>query len=94
MVALTLAALEPELIDRLQLAEVPDSFKDLLADKVTYAQAPSLFCMGLLRCADVSDLKLLAYPTKIEILEGGTARAGTPENQTAPATAPETRGRP
>ena len=65
LAALVAAALRPQCIDRLELQEMDPTLKDLLAKKVSYQQAPSMFCFGLLRVADVPELIELAGPTKV-----------------------------
>lgn len=67
LAALTLAAIEPGLIQRLELRGMDASLKDLLTKKVGYGQAPSMFCFGLLDAADIPDLIRLAAPTEVVI---------------------------
>jgi len=66
LAALVAAALEPDRLGRLELREMDASLKDLLTKKITYSQAPSAFCFGLLEIADVPELIELAKPTKVE----------------------------
>ena len=70
LAALVWTALNPGRIDHLQLRHMDVSLKDLLAKKVSYSQAPSMFCFGLLELVDVPELIELAFPTKVELLTG------------------------
>jgi hypothetical protein len=58
------AALEPQGLDRLELRDMDKSLKDLLAKKVRYDNAPSMFCFGLLELVDMPELLELAKPTR------------------------------
>jgi hypothetical protein len=64
LAALAYAALQPQGLDRLELRGMDRSLKDLLANKVRYDNAPSMFCFGLLEAADVPELIEMAKPTK------------------------------
>ena len=67
LAALVAAALRPQALDRLELQEMDPTLKDLLAKKIGYQQAPSMFCFGLLRVGDVPELIDLAGPTKVSL---------------------------
>jgi hypothetical protein len=67
LAALVYATLEPDRLGRLEMREMDISLKDLLTKKITYNQAPSMFCFGLLEIADVPELIELAKPTKVEM---------------------------
>jgi hypothetical protein len=64
LAALVYAALEPQGLDRLELRDMDKSLKDLLAKKVRYDNAPSMFCFGLLELVDMPELLELAKPTR------------------------------
>ncbi len=69
LAALVAAALEPELIDALELHEMDASLKDLLDKKVGYHAAPSMFCFGLLEAADVGELIGLAGKERVTLAQ-------------------------
>ncbi len=66
LAALVLAALEPQRVTRIELHQMDRSLKDLLAKKVDGTAAPSVFCTGLLKVADIPNLIDLARPTQID----------------------------
>jgi dienelactone hydrolase len=67
LAALVYATLEPDRLGRLEMREMDITLKDLLTKKITYSQAPSIFCFGLLEIADVPELIELAKPTRVEM---------------------------
>ncbi len=67
LAALVSTALKPGRLDHLELRQMDASLKDLLANKVTYRQAPSMFCFGLLEVADVPEMIALADPTRVDL---------------------------
>ena len=50
------------------MSERDASLKDLLAGKIGYTRAPSMYCFGLLELVDVPELIQLAHPTKVELV--------------------------
>lgn len=67
LAALTTAALTPGRVASLTLRDMLPSLKDLIAKKVSWNDAPSVFCFGLLEVADVPELIELAKPTQVKM---------------------------
>ncbi len=67
LATLVLAALEPERLASLHLETMEASLKDLLERKVAYGTSPSVFCLGLLKCADIATLTRMAAPTTVTL---------------------------
>jgi len=67
LAALTTAALTPGRVASLTLPDMLPSLKDLIAKKVSWNDAPSMFCFGLLEVADVPELIELARPTQVKM---------------------------
>lgn len=67
LAALTTAALTPGRVASLTLHNAMPSLKELITGKVSWNDAPSLFCFGLLEVADVPELIELARPTQVKI---------------------------
>lgn len=65
LIALTTTALYPELIQRLELTNPFSSLKQIIEQDITVAQAPELFCFGLLETLDIPELKSLSLPCEI-----------------------------
>lgn len=65
LAALVYAALNPGRANQLELREMEKSLKDLLAKKVRYDNAPSMFCFGLLEVADIPEMIEMATPVKV-----------------------------
>jgi hypothetical protein len=57
--ALAYGALHREGLARLTTEDAPESFKALIGQRVDYKKCPALFCFGLLREFEVSDLAAL-----------------------------------
>ena len=74
LAALICAALHPELMNTLEIHDLEKSFKTLIEKHVGYGAAPSIFCFGLLKVADIPDLAALAKPTEITWMESESAR--------------------
>jgi len=74
LAALVYAALNPGRAAQVELRDTEKSLKDLLAKKVRYDNAPSMFCFGLLEVADIPEMIELANPTRIEPVDGGGER--------------------
>lgn len=67
LACMTSAALTPGRMASLTLLDMLPSLKDLIAKKVSWNDAPSMFCFGLLEVADVPELMELAKPTVVEM---------------------------
>jgi hypothetical protein len=67
LAALTSAALTTGRVQKLSLHGMDPSLKDLITKKVSWTDAPSLFCFGLLEVADVPELMELAKPTQVTV---------------------------
>ncbi len=67
LAALITAGLTPGRMTRLTMIEMVPSLKDLIANKVRWDDAPSMFCFGLLEAADVPELIELAKPTEVKM---------------------------
>ena len=65
LIALTTTALYPELIQRLELTNAFSSLKQIIEQDITVAQAPELFCFGLLETLDIPELKSLSLPCEV-----------------------------
>jgi len=66
--ALVAASLEERAIDEVQLQGSLGSLKEILEANWTYAQAPELFCFGLLERFDVKQLAALVAPRPVKFL--------------------------
>lgn len=66
LAALTTAALAPGRLAHLALQDMLPSLKELITAKVSWNDAPSMFCFGLLEVADVPELIELARPTEVK----------------------------
>ena len=75
LAALTSAALYPGCCESVRVVGLEPSLKELANVPVTYDEAPSLFCFGLLEVADVADLIALAAPCRVEMVEPATGPA-------------------
>jgi hypothetical protein len=72
LAALTTAALHPGCCDAMRIVGLEASLKELAKVPVTYDEAPSLFCFGLLEVVDVQDLIALAAPTRVNMVGPAT----------------------
>jgi hypothetical protein len=52
-------------VERMELRGMPASLKQLIEKKLTYVEAPSMFCFGLLEAVDVKDMIEMAAPVKV-----------------------------
>jgi hypothetical protein len=67
LAGLVYAALYPGRIEQIELRGMPSSLKSLITDRVSYRDAPSMFCFGLLEAADVPELIALAAPAQVTL---------------------------
>ncbi len=74
LIALIAAALEPEAIAGLTLAEPPGSLKEVIEQGIVYETRPEWFCFGLLEAFDTPQIAALVAPRPIR-LEGTGDRA-------------------
>lgn len=65
LISLSTAALNPELFQSLTIEGGFKSLKEIITQDLTVSQAPELFCFGLLKAIDISEMKSLALPCKI-----------------------------
>jgi dienelactone hydrolase len=65
IVALTAAALEPDLFSEIESDNAMSSMSYLLNAPVPYRTAPDLFCLDLYKYFDVDKLMILAFPVKV-----------------------------
>ncbi len=66
LIALTTAALNPQLLSRVEIKDGFDSLKQIIEQDMNVSQAPELFCFGLLESFDIPQLKQLAKPCVVE----------------------------
>jgi len=64
VVALTAAALEPDVFSEIESNNAMSSFSYLLNAPVPYRSAPDLFCLDLYKYFDIDRLAILAFPVK------------------------------
>ncbi len=65
LIALTSAALNPELFQTVQITGGFKSLKEIVEQDMTVSQAPELFCFGLMETFDIPELTSLALPCKV-----------------------------
>ena len=65
IVALSAGGLYGEKVERISVPEVPASLKLLVENHLDYETYPALFCFGLLKQFDVSELIALCTPEKV-----------------------------
>lgn len=73
-IALVAAALEPKAVGGLTLVKPLGSLKELIESSKDYAQAPELFCFGLLESFDLKQIAALVAPRTLR-LEDASERA-------------------
>ena len=66
-VAVTAAAIAPELFSSIEARHAIASFGDLFTHPPDYHEAPELMCLDLYRDFDFNTLRLLAAPVKIDL---------------------------
>ena len=64
LIAVTTAALRPDLFDQVETVNGFSSLEEIIEQDITVQQAPELFCFGLLEQFDILDLKLIAEGVK------------------------------
>jgi hypothetical protein len=69
LATLTFAAIHPGRVTEIELHEMDRSLRSLVEDEISYAEAPSMFCFGLLEVADVPGLSDLARPTRVRLVK-------------------------
>jgi dienelactone hydrolase len=67
VVALTAAALEPDLFSEIESNNAMSSLRYLLDAPVPYRSAPDLFCLDLYKYFDIDRMAMLALPVKVTI---------------------------
>jgi hypothetical protein len=67
VVALTAAAVEPDLFSEVQSNEVMESLRFLLDSPVPYRSAADLFCLDFYKYFDIDSLTALASPVKLTL---------------------------
>jgi hypothetical protein len=67
--ALTYAALYPSEVALVKAIDVESSLKNLLEKQIVTLESQSVFCTGLLKVADISDLIDMANPTRAELAD-------------------------
>jgi hypothetical protein len=73
LAALCAAALKPQGFNLLKV-DLPDTLRRIIDWRVTYQQAPMVFCFGLLEQFDIPDLLLLSDPVQVEMTSRGPMR--------------------
>ena len=71
---LVAAALETEAIDQVTLHESFGSLKEIIEQNLRVSDAPELFCFGLLKHFDISQIAALSAPRKIIFAEANDSR--------------------
>jgi dienelactone hydrolase len=80
VVALTAAALEPELFSEIESNNAMTSLDYLLEAPVPYRTAPDLFCLDLYKYFDIGRMTILALPVKTTIGSKAVPLPATPES--------------
>jgi hypothetical protein len=66
VVALVAGALEPELVERVELRQAYGSLKQVIERNLSFESAPELFCFGLLEQFDIPQLGYLVRDARVE----------------------------
>lgn len=78
LIALTAAALEPVVVEQIELRDSFASLKEIVERNLTSQDAPELFCSGLLEQFDIPQLAALAGPTHVEFSRSTPTRPAQP----------------